>query len=75
MLLFFYSDKKKRFIFIMYCSERGNLPPGSKCVRLCLACQALENMSTSGGRSYNGPILSLARRNLPHVNFNRPELA
>ena len=31
------------------CSERGNLTPGSKCIRLCFACQGLENMSTSGG--------------------------
>ena len=30
------------------CSKRVNLPPGSKSVRLCLTCQALENMSTSG---------------------------
>ena len=37
------------------CNESRNLPPGSKRVRLCLACQALENMSASGGRSYGGP--------------------
>ena len=49
------------------CSKRGNLPPGSKRVRLCLVCQALENMSTSGGRSYSGLISSLTRKNLPHM--------
>ena len=40
-------------------------PPGSKQVRLCLACQAVKNMFTSGGRSYSVPISSLTRRNLP----------
>ena len=52
---------------VCVCSERGNLPPGSKHIRLCLACQALENMSTSGGRSYSGPISSLTKRNLLHM--------
>ena len=47
------------------CTERRNLPPGSKRVRLYLAYQAAENMFTSGGRSYSGPISSLTRRNLP----------
>ena len=49
------------------CSERRNLPPGSKRIRLCLACQAIKNMFTSGGRSYSVPILSLTRRNLLHM--------
>ena len=41
-------------ITIIYlCSERRNLPPRSKCLKLCLACQALENMFTSGSRSYS----------------------
>ena len=46
-------------------SERRNLSPGSKHIRLCFACEALENMFTFGGRSYSGPISSLTRRNLP----------
>ena len=46
------------------CSERGNLLPGSKRVRICFACQAPENMSISGGRSYSGLISFLTRRNL-----------
>ena len=47
------------------CSERRNLPPGSKRIRLCLACQAVKNMFTSEGKSYSGSISSLARRNIP----------
>ena len=41
------------------CSEKRNLPPGSKHVRLCLACQAVKNMFTPGGRSYSVLISSL----------------
>ena len=60
------------YIFIDYisvgkCSKRRNLPPGSKRARLGLACQAVENMFTSGGRSYSGSISSLTRRNLPCI--------
>ena len=51
----------------LMCSKEKNLPPGSKHVRLCLACQAVENMFTSGGRSYSVLISSLTRRNLPHM--------
>ena len=36
------------FFLLAPCSERRNLPPVSKHVRLCLACQAV--MFTSGGR-------------------------
>ena len=46
------------------CNERRNLLPGSKHIRLCLACQAVENMFTPEGRSYSGSISSLARRNI-----------
>ena len=46
------------------CTKRRNLPPGSKHVRLCLACQAVKNMFTSEGRSYSGLISSLMRRNI-----------
>ena len=49
------------------CSERRNLPPGSKRLRLCLACRAVENMFTSEGRSYSGSISNLARRNIPRM--------
>ena len=49
------------------CSKIGNLLPGSKHIKLCFGCQALENMSTSGGRSYSRLISSLARRNLPYM--------
>ena len=35
------------------CSEKRNLPPGSKRVRLCLTYQAVKSMFTSGGRSYS----------------------
>ena len=52
---------------LSFCSERRNLSPGSKCIRLCLACQAVKNMFTSGSRSYSGLISSLARRNLPRM--------
>ena len=45
------------------CNERRNLPPGSKCVRLCFACQAVKNMFIS----YSVPISSLVRRNLPRM--------
>ena len=41
---------------LKFCSERRNLPPGSKHVRLCLACRTVENMFTSEGRSYSGSI-------------------
>ena len=40
---------------------------GPNRVRLCLACQAVKNIFTSGSRSYSGPISSLARRNLPRT--------
>ena len=52
------------------CSERRNLPPGSKRVRLCLVCQAVKNMFTSGGRSYSVLISSLMRRNLPRMKIS-----
>ena len=44
-------------------SERRNLPHGSKHVRLYLACQAVKNMFTSGGRSYSVPS-SLSREEI-----------
>ena len=52
---------------LLLCSNRRNLPPGSKHIRLCLACQTVENMFTSGGRSYSVMISSLTRRNLPRM--------
>ena len=36
------------------CNKRRTLPPGSKRLRLCLACQAVKNMFTSGGRMLVG---------------------
>ena len=55
------------FVIYIVCSERRNLPPGSKCVRLCLVCQAVKNKFTSGSRSYSVPISSLTRRNLARI--------
>ena len=54
------------WISLYTCSERKNLPLGSKRVRLCLLCQTVKNMFTSGGRSYSGLISSLVR-NLPRM--------
>ena len=63
------SNFKVLFLTILLdiCSERKNFPPESKHVRLCLACQAVKNMFTSGGRSYSVLILALMRRNLPRM--------
>ena len=58
-------ETKERQNKLIYCSERRNLPPGSKRIILCLVCQAVKNMFTSGGRSYSEPIWSLTRKNLP----------
>ena len=47
------------------CSKRRNLPPGSKCVRLCLACQAVENIFTSKGHN----LESHEKKHTEYVNF------
>ena len=55
-----------------FCIERRNLPPGSKRGRLCLVCQAVENMFTSWSRLLCGQLFWLPERmNWPEVYWGR----